>query len=71
VYWGTIMVPKLDIYVDTSNPSYTLWCTDQQQPTNQPSFKTHTSAYYQPHTKAQTILLNQEGGYYNRCYFLL
>jgi hypothetical protein len=26
------MVPKLDIYVDTSNPSYTLWCTDQQQP---------------------------------------
>jgi hypothetical protein len=30
------MVPKLDIYVDTSNPSYTLWCTDQQQPTNQP-----------------------------------
>jgi hypothetical protein len=23
-------------YVGTSNPSYTLWCTDQKQPTNQP-----------------------------------
>jgi hypothetical protein len=22
-------------YVGTSNPSYTLWCTDQKQPTNQ------------------------------------
>jgi hypothetical protein len=29
-------VYEIGIYVGTSNPSYTLWCTDQKQPTNQP-----------------------------------
>jgi hypothetical protein len=57
VYWGTIMVPKLDIYVDTSNPSYTLWCTGQTQPTNQPTLSTLDIAPLRIRTRGRSISL--------------
>jgi hypothetical protein len=53
VYWGTIMVPKLGIYVETSNPSYTLWCPDQQQPTNQPSHLEAIGAKHPDHPRLE------------------